>query len=404
MKIIKNIFILIFLLFSILSCKEEAVLIGQKKEARWYKGNLHTHSLWSDGDDYPEMIMDWYKSNGYHFVGLSDHNVLQEGEKWVRIPDNKVRRDALQAYLEKHGADWVESREDTSGLEVRLKTLEEYRSLFEEADRFLIIKSEEITDGFEGKPIHINATNVKELIQPRHGSSVVEVMQNNINAVLEQRAATGQAMFPHINHPNFVWGITAQEMMQLEGERFFEVFNGHPLVNNYGDSTRIGTEEMWDLINHHYIQNNRPLMYGLATDDSHNYHLFGPKYSNAGRAWVMVESEDLSPESLIRNMEAGSFYSTTGVELEYFGLRSKDYIVQVKPEEGVNYQIQVIAWLAGADAPEIVASTQGRSMTYSLGGEELFVRAKVISDKSKENPFMPGDLEVAWTQPVKTGN
>jgi hypothetical protein len=21
----------------------------------WYKGNLHTHSLWSDGDDYPEI-------------------------------------------------------------------------------------------------------------------------------------------------------------------------------------------------------------------------------------------------------------------------------------------------------------------------------------------------------------
>ncbi len=23
---------------------------------RWWKGNLHTHSLWSDGNDYPERI------------------------------------------------------------------------------------------------------------------------------------------------------------------------------------------------------------------------------------------------------------------------------------------------------------------------------------------------------------
>ena len=30
-------------------------------ETKWHKGNLHTHSLWSDGDDYPEMIADWYK-------------------------------------------------------------------------------------------------------------------------------------------------------------------------------------------------------------------------------------------------------------------------------------------------------------------------------------------------------
>ena len=35
-------------------------------EPRWVKGNLHTHSLWSDGNDYPEMIVDWYARNGYH--------------------------------------------------------------------------------------------------------------------------------------------------------------------------------------------------------------------------------------------------------------------------------------------------------------------------------------------------
>lgn len=29
--------------------------------AQWYKGNLHTHTLWSDGDDFPEMVADWYR-------------------------------------------------------------------------------------------------------------------------------------------------------------------------------------------------------------------------------------------------------------------------------------------------------------------------------------------------------
>lgn len=24
----------------------------------WFKGNTHTHSLWSDGNDFPEMIFD----------------------------------------------------------------------------------------------------------------------------------------------------------------------------------------------------------------------------------------------------------------------------------------------------------------------------------------------------------
>src|SRR5438132_909407 len=41
---------------------------------RWWKGNLHTHSLWSDGDDYPEMVVRWYQQHGYNFLALSDHN------------------------------------------------------------------------------------------------------------------------------------------------------------------------------------------------------------------------------------------------------------------------------------------------------------------------------------------
>src|SRR5436305_1149885 len=57
----------------------------------WYKGNLHTHSLWSDGDDFPEMIADWYKRKGYHFLGLSDHNVLAEGERWIDLPEKGNR-------------------------------------------------------------------------------------------------------------------------------------------------------------------------------------------------------------------------------------------------------------------------------------------------------------------------
>ena len=62
------------------------------QEARWYKGNLHTHSLWSDGDDFPEMIADWYKSEGYDFLALSDHNVLSDHERWMPLREVRKRR------------------------------------------------------------------------------------------------------------------------------------------------------------------------------------------------------------------------------------------------------------------------------------------------------------------------
>ena len=371
---------------------------------QWYKGNLHTHSYWSDGDDFPEMIMDWYKSQDYHFIGLSDHNILAQGEKWKLIPNSYVHRKAFEKYLEKFGEDWVVYEKDENDrFRVKLKTLEEYRPRFEEAGKFLIIQSEEVTDGYDGKPIHLNATNVQSLVEPRHGNSVTEVMQNNINAVNEQRAKTGVPMFPHINHPNFGWAIMVDDMIPLTGERFFEVYNGHPMVHNYGDSTRIGMEKMWDILITHYLRDGKPVMYGLATDDAHNYHVYSGDNSNPGRGWVMVRANDLTPEAIINAMEAGDFYSTTGVTLEDVSYDADQLSLKIDKEGGINYRIQFWGTKKGADREDmgvLLKEVKGLEGSYQLQEDDLYVRAKVISTKPKINPFREGDYEVAWTQPV----
>src|SRR5213596_2989971 len=79
----------------------------QNGDTRWYKGNTHTHSLWSDGDDYPEMIVDWYKTHGYQFLALSDHNVMLVGTKWVDAVTNRGGEASLAKYLKRLGPDWV---------------------------------------------------------------------------------------------------------------------------------------------------------------------------------------------------------------------------------------------------------------------------------------------------------
>ena len=58
------------------------VALGQTPTPRWWKGNLHTHTLWSDGDDFPEMIAESYRERGYHFLALSDHNTMAVGERF----------------------------------------------------------------------------------------------------------------------------------------------------------------------------------------------------------------------------------------------------------------------------------------------------------------------------------
>jgi hypothetical protein len=241
-------------------------------EPRWFKGNLHTHSLWSDGNDYPEMIVDWYARHGYQFLALSDHNVLSQGQRWMSVKEanRRARQDGFDRYRRRFGDAWVETRTEKGDFQVRLKPLGEYRTLFERPGSFLLIQGEEITDKFQTKPIHMNASNVLELIRPQGGKSVVEVMTNDLAAVEEQARRLGRPILGHLNHPNFGYAITAEELAMVTKERFFEVYNGHPAVHHIGDERHAGVERMWDIINTLRIgEMGASPVHGLATDDSH---------------------------------------------------------------------------------------------------------------------------------------
>jgi hypothetical protein len=374
----------------------------EKKPTAWYKGNLHTHTYWSDGDEFPEMVLDWYKSNGYNFVSLSDHNTVARDEKWKVVAKSKLYEDSFQNYLQKFGKDWVVYKTDTGRIQVKLKTFEEYKTKMA-GDDFLIMPAEEITNQVDGVPVHINATNLRDFIPPPNGNTVVEAMQQSVDAVLKQREQTGLPMFPHINHPNFHWAITLEDMMNLKGERFFEVYNGHPQVRNYGDSVHLSTEAMWDKINVAYANKNQPLMFGLATDDSHNYHEFGAAFSNAGRGWVMVQAGSLDAASLITAMEDGKFYSSTGVTLQEMDFEQNQLAVKIAAEKDVNYTIEFIGVRRNENEPHVLKSQSGNESSFAVTDEFLFVRARVTSSKLKPNPFREGDFEMAWTQPVMVG-
>ena len=67
----------------------QTTAIAETTGTHWWKGNLHTHSFWSDGDDFPEMVVQWYKDHGYNFLALSDHNVLSQGQRWMVVTDNR---------------------------------------------------------------------------------------------------------------------------------------------------------------------------------------------------------------------------------------------------------------------------------------------------------------------------
>ena len=109
----QKIILVLFSLIVIVSCKQNALKSAITKESKWYKGNLHTHSYWSDGDEFPEPILDWYKSQGYHFLSLTDHNTLAEGDKWIEIKADSIYQNAFKKYLDTYGSKWVEYKIDS---------------------------------------------------------------------------------------------------------------------------------------------------------------------------------------------------------------------------------------------------------------------------------------------------
>jgi hypothetical protein len=397
-------------------------------EAQWFKGATHVHSLWSDGDAAPEHIIQWYKTRGWDFVCNSEHNTLMEGERFLEVlPETKLTPERVQALQEEFGTAWVELQySETGALSMRLKTIGELRAHFEQPGEFILVPSEEMTT-LRGNP-HVNALNIREVVAglPGEGDKT-EKMQHYIDQVAAQSRKYGQPMIAHINHANFSDRITTEELMKVNGLAFFEVYNGHASVYSWGIPAEgvPNGERHWDVILS-MKQRREPdyLLYGVATDDSHDYHEYKVGESNPGRGWIMVRSEVLEPNAIVAAMQRGDFYASTGVNLKDVQSDGKSLSVSVEPSEGVTYKTQYIGTRkdfdetakpaldpAGAPLPRssliysdsigvVLHETTDLDSSYTFTGDELYVRARVVSNRVQMNPHAEGDFEMAWVQPV----
>jgi len=297
---------------------------------RWYKGNTHTHTLNSDGDSTPDEVVRWYREHGYDFVVITDHNFLTSVE-------------GLNAL---HGAD----------------------------EKFLVVRGEEVTDAFGEKPLHVNGLEVKRFVPPQGGKSVVDVVQRNIDAI---RAAEG---VPHINHPNYGWAISVDDLKKIERHRLFEIFNGHPLVNNLGGGGQPSMEEVWDA-----LLTSGKLLFGIAVDDAHHFKRpYDAWAARPGQGWVVVRAEKLSSAALLAALERGDFYASTGVEISDYSVSAEAMTVTIRERGATKFTTQFIG-----RGGKVLQTSITPVSTYAIRGDEGYVRAKVVDSNGKS----------AWLQP-----
>jgi hypothetical protein len=245
-------------------------LLPQKK---WYRGNTHCHTdLCGHADSTPEAVAKWYLDHGYQFVCLSEHNRFIDPAK-VRLPPDR--------------------RQD-----------------------FILIPGEEIT----GPRVHVTALNTSRLVPPTAHPTRTKTVQSYADRT---RDAGG---VPVINHPNDNWALSPSDLRPVAQCRLFELYNAHPAVRNGGDATHPSTEEMWDA-----LLTDGMVMFGVASDDAHDFRRRRAGKPNPGRGWVMVRAAELTPKAVTEAMDRGDFYASSGVLLKDVTVTNREYRVVVDP-------------------------------------------------------------------------
>lgn len=312
-----------------------AVSFGQQTTMantfKWYRGNTHTHTLNSDGDSTPEVVVKWYRDNGYNFLFITDHEFITP----VQPLNNEFGKEG----------------------------------------EFLVLPGQEVTDRLNNKPYHVNGLGVDRVTMPKRGRTVIDNLQQNIDAI---RSIGG---IPQINHPNFGWALTSNDIRAVKNVMLMEVYNGHPLVNNLGGGGSPGAEEIWDA-----LLSGGKLIYGIADDDSHFFKRLGDRSApTPGQAWIVIRSRGLTGPAILAALESGNFYASTGVELVDYIVNPAHITIHIREEKSSKYSVHFIG--RGGRVLKTVISNPA---TYKIRGDEGYVRAKIVESNGR----------LAWTQPV----
>lgn len=259
------------------------------QEGKFYKACLHTHTTVSDGQRTPQEVKEAYKAQGYSIVAYTDHEVL--------VPHNDL---ADETFL----------------------PIVSYEIAINQSERplpFDYIKAYHLNLYARDKNVKIAPVWKKERVWSTHFLKSVIPEQYDVDYDLAYstesinemiRYANEHGFFVSYNHP--VWSTqTYPDYAGLKGLWGVEVYNTGCNIGGYPENDR-AFDDLLQQGEH---------VFPLATDDSHTpYDCFG--------GWVMVKAAALEYDTVIRALEQGEFYASTGPEIH--ALTIEDGVVHIE--------------------------------------------------------------------------
>ena len=236
----------------------------------WLKGNIHSHTTRTDGLCPPDKQIQDYCDQGYDFLSITDHNV---------VDSHQLGKDVDICIIPGWERDIRHNAENTKCIHVV--------GLF---------------------PTDAETTPIRE--ERRYDCQEISHQQ-----LLDEMRADGEYVV--LAHPR--WSrMTPEEVLNLQGFHAIEVFNtGCERLMHAGRG-----DLYWDLL----LQTGRKV-WGVACDDTHGKTQKSDRFGG----WIMVRAMERNAASILEEMKSGKFYLSQGPKIEDWGMEDGKIYFRCSP-------------------------------------------------------------------------
>lgn len=257
-------------------------------KGRYYKANLHCHTVLSDGHLTAEEVKQAYMERGYSIVAFTDHRKYA----WHRELDQEDFL-AIAAY------------------EVDINDFEK------QAGDFSRLKTYHL-NLYDTKPWENGQQKAASILPERRYTDIC-----SINGYIAKMREMG--FLTCYNHP--YWSLqTYDDYKDLRGLFAMEIYNhGCEHDGLYGFNPQAYDEML----------RTGQRLHCVATDDNHNEYPFADPMCDSFGGFTMIKAERLDYGSIMEALERGDFYYSMGPELRDVFVEDGELVVKTSPVEKI---------------------------------------------------------------------
>lgn len=244
---------------------------------RFYKANLHAHTVISDGHLTPEGLRDAYRARGYAIVVFTDHELMLD-HRDLALPDFLPLR----------------------GYETAVKTSpSEHTGAYQKVYHLNLFAPSPDAEQPFFNPVNSlpgNGSDHRSKVAPKR-EVIYRPTVDGVNELV--RLAHEDGFLISLNHPE--WSMIPPEFyLQIKGLDGLEVYNTG--CRFHGDNTGLPYAE--------FLRAGARLA-PFAGDDNHNKHGFDDSFGG----YTVIAAESLSYDAVFDAMKRGRCYVSDGPEL-----------------------------------------------------------------------------------------